>query len=89
MSIANLADRAGLSKRSLQRKFTNNTGYTVSQYCQELRIEKAKGLLELSRMPVSEICWEVGYQDVAAFSRLFKSISGLSASEYRRRFSVQ
>ncbi|MCF2870513.1 helix-turn-helix domain-containing protein [Octadecabacter sp. G9-8] len=88
LSIAVLAKRAGISTRSLQRKFSNATGYSLNQYVQELRVEKAKGLLELTSLPVSEICWKVGYQDVSAFSRLFKSTSGLSARDYRRRFQI-
>lgn len=88
LSVPALAERARLSTRSLQRKFTNSTGYSLSTYVQELRVEKAKGLLELTSKPVSEICWTVGYQDVSAFCRLFKSISGLSARDYRRRFKI-
>lgn len=88
LSVSALADRAGLSTRSLQRKFTDSTGYSLSNYVQELRIEKAKGMLELTSKPVSEICWTVGYRDVSAFCRLFKSITGLSARDYRRRFKI-
>ncbi|WP_425452344.1 AraC family transcriptional regulator [Roseovarius spongiae] len=34
------------------------------------------------------ICWAVGYADASTFSRLFRSICGVSASEYRRRFAI-
>lgn len=88
LSLNALAARAGMSPRSLQRKFAGATGYSPSQYIQELRVEKAKALLEQTSRPVSEICYNVGYQDLAAFSRLFKANSGLSAGEYRRRFQI-
>ncbi|WP_283426076.1 GlxA family transcriptional regulator [Shimia sagamensis] len=88
LTVGALAIQAGLSPRSLHRKFLESTGHTVNQYVQELRIEKAKGLLELTAQTVSEICWQVGYKDVSAFNRLFKSISGLSAGEYRHRFRI-
>ncbi|WP_417431082.1 GlxA family transcriptional regulator [Kiloniella sp.] len=88
LSVTALAGRAGLSIRSLQRRFSNSAGYSVNQYVQELRIEKAKGLLELTKLTISEVCWYVGYQDVSAFNRLFKSISGLSAGRYRQRFKI-
>lgn len=88
LSVGALALQAGLSERSLHRKFLNSTGLTVNQYGQELRIEKAKGFLELTALSVNEICWRVGYQDVSAFNRLFKSVSGLSAGEFRRRFKI-
>ena len=83
-----LAFRVGMSKRTFQRRFAQATGLPVTRYVQELRIEKARGLLERTTIPVSEICWAVGYADVSAFSRLFRSICGVSASEYRRRFAV-
>lgn len=88
LSVGALALQAGLSERSLHRKFLNSTGLSVNRYVQELRVEKAKGLLELTALSVSEICWRVGYQDVSAFNRLFKSFSGLSAGEFRSRFKV-
>ncbi len=88
LTVGALALQAGLSERSLHRKFSNSTGHSVNRYVQELRVEKAKGLLELTALSVSEICWQVGYQDVSAFNRLFKSISGLSAGEYRTRFKI-
>lgn len=88
LSGAVLARRAGLSLRTLQRRFSDNAGCTPSQYVQELRMEKAKGLLEQTSQPVSQICWAVGYHDVSAFCRLFKSVSGLSTSEYRQRFRI-
>ncbi|MEM7068913.1 MAG: helix-turn-helix domain-containing protein [Pseudomonadota bacterium] len=88
LSLQILADQSGLSTRTLQRRFSACTGYSINQYVQELRVEKAKGLLELTNLPVSEICWRVGYQDVSAFNRLFNSISGLSAGGYRRRFKI-
>lgn len=88
LSIDALALQAGLSTRSLQRKFSQSTGLSVNRYVQELRVERAKGLLELTALSVNEICWQVGYRDVSAFNRLFKSITGLSAGEYRQRFKV-
>jgi len=87
-ALSSLAARAGMSERTFQRRFAQATGLSVTRYVQELRIEKARGLLERTTMPVSEICWAVGYGDASAFSRLFRSICGVSASEYRRRFAV-
>lgn len=88
LSVGAMALRAGLSERSLHRRFSNSTGHSVNRYVQELRVEKAKGFLELTTLAVSEVCWRVGYQDVSAFNRLFKSISGLSPGEYRHRFGM-
>ena len=88
LTVAALARQAGLSERSLHRKFTALTGLSVNRYIQEVRVEKAKGLLELTSLPVSDVCWQVGYRDVPAFCRLFKSITGISPGDYRNRFSL-
>ena len=84
-----LAARAAISERSLQRRFAQATGLPISRYIQEVRVEKARGLLERTSMPSSAVCRAVGYADASAFSRLFKSICGVSAGEYRRRFSIE
>lgn len=88
LSLARLADRAHMSQRNLQRRFTKATGLPIVRYVQMLRVERARGLLERTAFSVSEICHRVGYDDLSAFSRLFKATCGLSASDYRRRFSV-
>lgn len=87
-SITALSNRAALSPRSLHRRFRKATGLAPNEYVQALRIEKARGRLERSRSPVSDIAHAVGYGDTAAFTRLFRATTGLAPSEYRRRFSV-
>ncbi len=88
MTVLAMAERAQLAPRTFLRRFKAATGYTPSSYMQNLRIEKARGLLERTRLPVSQISWKVGFQDVSAFSRLFRAITGLAAGEYRNRFGI-
>lgn len=86
LSLAELSSRTNLSERSLQRRFTNATGIQPYIYLQELRIQKARELLETTRLNIDQIAWQVGYQDQSAFRRRFKKMVGLSPSEYRKRF---
>ncbi|MBU2483835.1 MAG: helix-turn-helix domain-containing protein [Alphaproteobacteria bacterium] len=88
LSVDALSGRARLSGRTFLRRFKAATGLNPNAYVQALRIEKARGLLERTRDPVSAVGWAVGYQDISAFGRVFRAITGLSAVEYRRRFSV-
>ena len=88
LGVDALAARAKLSGRTFLRRFKAATGLSPNAYVQALRIEKARGLLERTREPVSSVAWAVGYQDNSAFGRVFRSITGLSAVDYRRRFSV-
>ncbi|MDH5766951.1 MAG: helix-turn-helix domain-containing protein, partial [Gammaproteobacteria bacterium] len=62
------------------------TGSTLIEYTQNLRIEEAKRLLEAGPMPVDDISITCGYEDASFFRRLFKRLTGLSPSQYRRLF---
>ena len=55
---------------------------------QRLRIEDAKRRLERTTVSVDEISWRIGYEDAAFFRRLFKRITGLTPSAYRKRFRI-
>ncbi len=84
--IAELVNRSGLPKRSFDRRFRAATGYSPLGYVQTLRIEEAKQLLETSSIAVEQVGREVGYEDAASFRRLFRRLSGLGPSDYRRKF---
>ena len=88
ITIKAMAGRTHLSTRTFLRRFKAATGYSPNSYVQNLRVEKARGLLERTRIPVSEIGWKVGYQDTSAFSRVFRAKTGLTAGDYRNRFGV-
>jgi transcriptional regulator GlxA family with amidase domain len=88
LSADALSKRSRLSGRTFLRRFKAATGKSPNAYVQALRVEKARGLLERTRDPVSAVSWAVGYQDVSAFGRVFRSVTGLSAVDYRQRFSV-
>lgn len=89
MQAKSLAALAGLSLRTFIRRFQVATGYPPATYLQALRVEKARAALERGGESVSEIAWSVGYQDLSAFSRVFKARTGLSPGAYRRRFRIR
>lgn len=88
ITVQSMARRTGLAGRTFLRRFKAATGFTPNAYLQNLRIEKARGLLERTRIPVGEIGWRVGYLDPSAFSRVFRATTGLTAGDYRNRFGV-
>lgn len=88
LGVEALAARSKLAGRTFLRRFKAATGMNPNAYVQALRVEKARGLLERTREPVGAVGWAVGYQDFSAFGRVFRSVTGLTAAEYRRRFSV-
>ncbi len=83
-----MVERSGLAPRTFKRRFKEATGHTPIAYVQRIRVERAKRLLETSRMSVEEISWAVGYEDPASFRRLFKRLTGLAPGEYRHRFRL-
>jgi transcriptional regulator GlxA family with amidase domain len=86
--VEELAARAGLEARTFLRRFKKATGLRPTEYAQQVRIAKAREALELTRRPVEQIAWQVGYGDPAAFRKVFQRITGLGPNAYRQRFGV-
>ncbi|NKX44620.1 GlxA family transcriptional regulator [Roseicyclus persicicus] len=84
--LAALAGHAGLEPRTFLRRFRKATGVTSTDYAQRLRTNRARELLQFSQMTVDAVAWEVGYQDPAAFRKVFHRVVGLTPSEFRQRF---
>ncbi len=85
-AIPQVVVHASIPERTLKRRFKAATGITLIEYLQNLRIEEAKRLLEAGLMPVDDISIEVSYEDPSFFRRLFKRLTGLTPSQYRRMF---
>lgn len=79
---------SGLPGRSFKRRFKQATGYAPLEYVQQLRVEEAKRRLERTDRPIEEIGYNVGYDNPAFFRRLFKRITGVTPSGYRRKFRL-
>ena len=87
ISIDNLAGRAGMSPRNFIRRFKTATGRLPGAYLQAYRIAIAKELLEEARMPIQNVCLQVGYEDAGFFRALFKRHTGMTPAEYRSNFA--
>ena len=87
-TVASIAAHVGMEERTFQRRFRRATGLRPSEYCQHVRIGKARALLEGTQDPVEQVAWRVGYEDPASFRRAFAKCTGLSPRAYRRRFGA-
>lgn len=85
--VAGVIAACGIAERSLKRRFKAATGSSLLEYCQNLRGEAAKRLLESGNLAVDEIAEAVGYGNHAFFRRIFRRCTGLTPGEYRRMFS--
>ena len=75
-----------IDKYYMTKTFHSQFGVNISTYLQNLRITKAKQLLRFSSKTVEEIGSEVGMENPAYFSRVFKNIEGVSPSKYREQW---
>ncbi|GAA3409825.1 hypothetical protein GCM10020370_51610 [Paenibacillus hodogayensis] len=82
ISIESLAQRIGVSSRHFRRSFKERYGVSATDYVTELRMSRAKRLMEVSPQPIGEIARHVGYQDESHFRRMFKQQMGISPSVY-------
>jgi len=87
LTVDALCGMLALGRRSLERRFKQATGNTVSEYIQRVRIEAAKKSLETSRKNVAEVMYEAGYSDTKAFRTVFRKIAGMSPLDYRNRYN--
>lgn len=80
-----LARELSVSPRTLSRNFSEELQTSPGKWIQGKRLEAARTLLETTRLSVSEICYRVGYQDAASFTRLFSRTSGMTPGEFRKQ----
>lgn len=88
VTLKAMADHAGLEERTFLRRFHKATGLRPTEYCQHVRVGKAREMLELTTMTIDQVAWTVGYEDAGAFRKVFQKITGLAPGDYRRRFAV-
>lgn len=85
ISPKNVADFVALSEKYLYSLFKAEKGISVQEYLNNLRIEKAKVLLEKSNLNISEIAYSIGIEDPLHFSRFFRQKNGCSPKQYRQK----
>ena len=84
LHLKEAAEAACLSPFHYHRVFARAFGETPHEFLRRLRIDRAKQLLAREHLPVTEICFAVGYESLGSFSSLFHSLVGCSPIEYRR-----
>jgi AraC-like DNA-binding protein len=85
LSLGQVAKAVNTSTFYFCKMFKKATGLNFTDYVSRLRIEKAKNLLLNRNLRVSEIAYEVGFQSLTHFNRVFKRIMGQSPTEYREQ----
>ena len=83
LKLSDVADQIYVSQWHLSKLLNKHTGQNFSEILNTIRIEKAKELLKDPSLRIGDIAEDVGFLDVAHFSRVFKKQAGISANEYR------
>jgi transcriptional regulator GlxA family with amidase domain len=86
LTLNEIAVHAGMSTRTLNRRFREQTGTTPLQWLHRTRIRQAQHLLETTSHPVDRIATQVGFGSPTAFRDRFKRVAGTSPNAYRRAF---
>ena len=83
MTISELATLSGQSLSSFKRNFQKNYNNSPASYIRIKRLNEAQKLLRISTLSITEICYQVGFNDLSHFSKVFKKYVGISPAEYR------
>jgi transcriptional regulator GlxA family with amidase domain len=86
LDVVALARVAHVSRAHFTRQFRVTFGETPHRYLQRRRVERGMELLRETDLPVTDVCFDVGFNSLGTFSRTFREIVGESPSEYRDRF---
>ena len=87
IQVSDLATMVNVTSRTLNRRFQSCVAMRPIEYIQAVRIEQAKRLLESGKVSIKSLAYQVGYNDISSFTRLFKRATELTPKEYQDKFS--
>ncbi len=88
LRLVDVADEVYVSQWHLSKLLNRVTGQNFSELLNAIRMEKAAELLRDPQLRISDIAEQVGFVDLAHFSRVFKKVEGISANEYRNKMKL-
>lgn len=83
ISLNEIAEHAHMSPSAFCRYFKSRTKRTLKEFVNELRVNSACQLLEENRSSITQICFEVGFNNISNFNRRFKEVRGITPQQYR------
>lgn len=85
-NITELANEVGIGRNSLQTGFKQIYGITTKEYALQLKMEKAKKMLEEGRKTIKQIALDCGYRSQGNFTSAFRKINNVSPSQYQQQY---
>jgi len=83
ITLTDVAKAACTSTFYICKLFKRHTGVNFTEYVSRLRVERAKELLANPNLRISEIAYEVGFQSLTHFNRIFRKVEGQAPTAYR------
>ncbi|OZG70467.1 AraC family transcriptional regulator [Hahella sp. CCB-MM4] len=84
ISLEEVADHLGMKPTYFSKFFRQATGRRFVEFVNSLRITRACDLLAHSELPITDICFDVGFTNISNFNRRFHALKGMTPSEYRK-----
>ena len=88
LTIESMGREVGMTERTLKRRFRLATRLSPNVYLQKVRIDKAKKLLLATDLSIKAIAYEVGYENVSFFVKIFKTHVGQTPALWRKSGGV-
>lgn len=85
ITLTSISERFHLSTPYLSRSFKKHTGQNLVSYITDRRMQAARHMLAESRVSITEIAFQVGYEDYSYFSNIFRRQHNISPREYQRQ----
>lgn len=85
LTLVDVAEKVGISSGYLSTLFTQNLGSGFIDTLNGIRVERACVYLQQNQMKTYEVAFKVGFRDEKYFSRIFKKVTGVTPSEYKKR----
>lgn len=89
LSVGELAQELSMTDTQFSRFFRKATGNTFTDFVNRVRVSRACQLLMETDQRIADICFEVGFSNVANFNRRFLEIKGVTPSDFRRQATAR
>jgi AraC-like DNA-binding protein len=86
VNLKQLAELVNMAEGSLCRFFKENMGITLFEYLNHIKTDFACKLLMDMDLSIMEVCFDSGFNNLSHFNKQFRKASGISPSEYRKKF---
>ena len=87
-SLAEMAAISRMPMETFRKRFVSEVGMPPLSYVLHCKMERAKELLRSTNLSISEVCYQVGYQDIRTFNRVFKRVAALRPGEFKKLYGT-